>query len=214
MKQEDHGINGSNGLSGINVHVRERKVAEENNYEKLLKQYPCTLIAQQQGSFYRTYGDAAYILHGLIGFKLNISEDGVVHAGFPIEHPERALMAIKDNKISFKFFHGDEIVDEKDFGDENQYAQMVLEYSGKDTPVKEKKEKQEKIQYTVPGEERPRQHASIVEGIGEDDLSAMNDLLASIEKKILKKGLRVEALTTVEEHRNGVVKITGIAIHT
>ncbi len=186
-------------------------MAEENNFEKLMKQYPETLIAQQQGNFYRMYEDSAYIIHALTEYKLNKSEEGTVHAGFPIEHPEKALKALRDNRINYKFFRGDEIVQEEDFGEDNRYAENVRMYSGENKPTIPEKNKAAKDSKAVSS----RQQAVTLTGVGQDTVNAMNDLLAQIEKLVLKDGSRVNALSATREERNGgIVQITGIVIYT
>ena len=200
-------------------------MAEEANYEKLIAQYPSTFIAQQEGAFYHCYGESAYIIHGLLGFKLRLSKFKEVRVGFSIEKPERALMKLNDKHINFKFFCGNEEKEGAKFKD-NKFDEYNKLFFGVDKPVEDNREyknsKAEASTTSIQGnslqedtfkEENKRQHASVMEGMGDDLTRAMNDLLARIEKNILNKGMRVEAMSTVVEERNGAVRVMGMVFH-
>ncbi len=163
---------------------------------ELIEKYPSTFIAEQKGNFFKCHGDNAYILHNLLGYKLEKFKNGAVYAGFPLNYPEKTLNKLEEKHISYKFFKDGIIFAEKEFED-NKYEEFRTLYHGVGEP-----EKKKQIQSTA-----------IIEGFGSTTALALEDMGSRIEKEFIVKGYNIEALSTVKEERNMAVKVTGIVIY-
>lgn len=84
------------------------------------------------GKFYNVYGEAAYILYYLLSYKISSG----LKTGFPEQAKDKVVNVLEDNKISYKIYEKDELIEEKDFKKLNKYSKFVskgiLKYKNKD----------------------------------------------------------------------------------
>lgn len=176
---------------------------QKQKFEKLKEQHPDMLVLQMQGNFYKAFNDSAFVLSGLMDYKLRDTKSGH-KCGFPVIAYDKVKAACEDQKISYVVYEGDVLVDQQSFPD-NRFKEYCLMY------------RQENVtEETVKKENTPesRQALLLVEGCGMNASEALGNLKENIEKEVLSKGFRVVSLSIlVKDVSNKVVFIQGLAVY-
>lgn len=176
---------------------------QKQKFEILQEKHPDMMVLQMQGNFYKAFNDSAYVLSGLMDYKLRTTKSGY-KCGFPVIAYDKVKAACEEQKISYVVYEGDKLVDQGNFL-ENRFQEYCLMY-GPDDETDETVKKNNTI--------KSGQALILVEGFGMNVTEAFGNLKENIEKEILSKGFRIVSLSVIEKDANSkVVFIQGIAVY-
>lgn len=177
---------------------------QKQKFENLKEQYPDMLVLQLQGNFYKAFNDSAYVLSGMMDYKLNPTKSGY-KCGFPTVAYDKVKEACELQRISYVVYDGETLVDQYSFSD-NQFQSYCKMYGQENVQV-EKTIKKEIVQ-------EKRQALILVEGCGVNMTDALSSLKDGIEKEILTKGFRIVSLSVLEKNGNNkLVLVQGLAVY-
>lgn len=175
----------------------------KQKFEILREQHPDILVLEMQGNFYKAYNDSAYVLSGLMEYKLRETKAGH-KCGFPIVAYEKVKATCENQRISYVVYDGETLVDQNFFED-NQFSDYCRLYE----PEQEIKNASEKITG-----KKKEQALLLVEGCGMNVSDALVDLKNNVEKEILEKGFRITSLSIFEKEVNTkVVFMQGLTVY-
>ena len=98
---------------------------KQKKYNDWVNEYSGRVVIKKEGYFYTTRENSAYIIALILGYNIGISEpDGVAITGSP--SLEKMTDELKKHHISYIAIVSDEIIDEKEFAD-NQFWEFVDE---------------------------------------------------------------------------------------
>ena len=80
-------------------------------YEILQEQYPDTLVLELQGNFYKAYDSSAWVLSGLMEYKLKETKAGY-KCGFPVVAYDKVKAVCENNRINYVFYDGERLRNE------------------------------------------------------------------------------------------------------
>lgn len=177
---------------------------QKQKFESLKEQHPGMLVLQLQGNFYKAFNDSAYVLSGLMDYKLKPTKSGY-KCGFPTVAYDKVKEACECQRISYVVYEGDTLVDQNSFSD-NQFRSYCKMYGQENIQV-EKTVKKEIVQ-------EKRQALIFIEGCGVNMTDALSSLKDNIEKEILAKGFRIISLSVLEKDgSNKLVLVQGLAVY-
>lgn len=177
---------------------------QKQKFESLKEQYPNMLVLQLQGNFYKAFNDSAYVLSGLMDYKLKPTRSGY-KCGFPVVAYDKVKEACESQRISYVVYDGNALVDQNSFSD-NQFQSYCKMY-GRENIQAEKTVKKEIMQ-------EKKQALILVEGCGVNMPDALNSLKDNIEKEIISKGFRIISLSVLEKDGNNkLVLVQGLAVY-
>lgn len=172
-------------------------------YEILQEQYPDTLVLELQGNFYKAYDSSAWVLSGLMEYKLKETKAGY-KCGFPVVAYDKVKAACENNRINYVFYDGERLSDQDVFLD-NQFDEYRRLYK----PVQ--KVQPSPVEVTA---KKETQALLLVEGCGMNVSDALVDLKHNVEKQVLEKGFRIISLSVFEKEVNSkVVFMQGLAVY-
>lgn len=173
-------------------------------FEFLKEKHPNTLVLQMQGNFYKAFNESAFVLSGLMNYKLKKTKSGY-KCGFPVVAYEKVKAMCEEQKISYVFYDGNVLVSQCDFS--NEHFQEYCVMYGQEI-------QEEKI---IKAEKKPEncQALILVEGCGINVSEALGNLKDNIIKEILSKGFRIVSLSLLEKDVNSekIVFIQGIIVY-
>lgn len=70
--------------------------------KRLKEEYPQCVILFKSGTFYKVFGQDAYILSAMFNYNIQIGNQNVTTCGFPISSEKRILDKLEENKINYK----------------------------------------------------------------------------------------------------------------
>ncbi len=172
-------------------------------YEILQEQYPDTLVLELQGNFYKAYDSSAWVLSGLMEYKLKETKAGY-KCGFPVVAYDKVKAVCENNRINYVFYDGEKLSDQDVFPD-NQFDEYRRLYK----PVQ--KVQSSPVEVTA---KKERQALLLIEGCGMNVSDALVDLKHNVEKQVLEKGFRIISLSVFEKEVNSkVVFMQGLAVY-
>lgn len=174
----------------------------KQKFEILREQHPDVLVLEMQGNFYKAFNDSAYVLSGLMGYKLKTTKAGY-KCGFPVVAYEKVKEACESQRINYVVYDGEKLVDQNSFKN-NQFCDYCRSYE----PEQEINKFPEKISG------KKKQALLLVEGCGMNVSDALVDLKNNVEKEILEKGFQIISLSVFEKEVNSkVVFMQGLAVY-
>ena len=108
--------------------------------EELSVKYPETLVLQLRGSFYNAFGESAYALAAISGYKI-VATTNTVRCGYPVSSKDKVIKKLRENHINYALYDKEECVAHETFED-NTFLQHVQK--GNEV-YKEQQEAQETI---------------------------------------------------------------------
>ena len=158
-------------------------------YEILQEQYPDTLVLELQGNFYKAYDSSAWVLSGLMEYKLKETKAGY-KCGFPVVAYDKVKAVCENNQDVFP---------DNQFDEYRRLYKPVQKVQSSPVEVTAKKE---------------RQALLLIEGCGMNVSDALVDLKHNVEKQVLEKGFRIISLSVFEKEVNSkVVFMQGLAVY-
>lgn len=94
-------------------------------YSYYKEKYPKYIIMIKCGYFYEVYGEEAYIMNKLFGYKIK-SVSGMDRVGFPINSYSKVVNRLTRSKINYLIYGGEKIK----FKDNNYDRYMEFKYEG------------------------------------------------------------------------------------
>jgi DNA mismatch repair ATPase MutS len=79
------------------------------------KENPKFLNLQLIGKFYEAFGNDAYVLGNIMGYKVKVNNKGTAKSGFPVEALDKVINVLESKKVSYAVYHADEITHRKKF---------------------------------------------------------------------------------------------------
>lgn len=181
----------------------------ENKFEILEKKYPNTLIMQLQGNFYRAYNNSAYVLSGLMNYKLTPTASGH-RCGYPTTAFEKIVEECEINEINYVILSNDEVEAENKFED-NQYSSFLKMYSVRAEEIK--KESTDKEKEMIIDSDTTRQKVVIIEGCGMNLNEAFNSFQANIERDLISNGFNINCVSAIHEKMGNTILVKGVVIY-
>lgn len=172
----------------------------KQKFELLQERHPDVLVLEMQGNFYKAFNDSAFVLSGLMEYKLKETKTGY-KCGFPVVAYEKVNAACESHRINYVVYEGEKVVDQNSFED-NQFCNYCKMYEPDPENVCSLEQVPEKKQALL-----------IVDGCGMNASDAIVDLKNNVEREILGKGFRVISLSVFSREVNKVVIMQGLAVY-
>ena len=174
---------------------------QKQRFEILQEKHPDSMVLQMQGNFYKAFNESAFVLSGLMDYKLRNTKSGY-KCGFPVIAYDKVKDSCSGNRIAYVVYDGDSLVDQEMFAD-NQFHSFCNMYR------KEILEDKVVTQNNV----KSKQGLLLVDGCGMNMSDALSNLKDKVEKSIILNNMRVVSLNVMEDKSGGnLILLHGIVV--
>lgn len=193
----------------------------ELSYEELTDKYPETVVIRLQGTFYKAFGNSAFVLNVLFGYTVCEMKTGRKRVGFPKAGLAKILAGLDENKVNVIVFEGEKEVGKGEYANnqfnavlarfsESNIEKKVIQQKKKDAPENPEAVKEEPVR-PVSGKQR----VSFVQGQGISLENAIMDIQRAVER-LMENGKKIISFSFIENReteRKDAVLVQGLVVY-
>ena len=142
------------------------------SYEELAAKYPETVVIRLQGTFYKAFGNSAFVLNVLFHYSVCKMQSGKKRVGFPKSGLAKVLTGLDENKVNVIVFEGEKEVGRGEYAN-NQFNTVLARFSESNIEDKTTLVNKKSVpEHTEEDKEKPvcpvsgKQRVSFVQGQG------------------------------------------------
>lgn len=191
------------------------------SYEELAAKYPETVVIRLQGTFYKAFGNSAFVLNVLFHYSVCKMQSGKKRVGFPKSGLAKVLTGLDENKVNVIVFEGEKEVGRGEYAN-NQFNTVLARFSESNIEDKTTLVNKKSVpEHTEEDKEKPvcpvsgKQRVSFVQGQGISLENAIMDVQRAVER-LMETGKKIISFSFIENReteRKDAVLVQGLVVY-